>query len=126
MAEHNQTTGQSIPQAAADDAAAEAAMRALFAGLDRPPMADERFTTAVMARVEVQAGWRRQIRMAVVVGAGSVAAALLAPHLGGGAADITSSFQATAALTPGIGAGAATLLAVALLGAAGWAMAERV
>jgi hypothetical protein len=126
MVERNDTgpAGPAVNTDANADAAADAALRALFAEADRPPMGDERFTKAVMARVQAQASWRRQVRMAVGVGLGACAAALLAPHLGGGAADISSSLTVAAAMTPGLGASAATLLGFGLLCAAGWAMAD--
>lgn len=112
-----------------DDAHADAAMRALFAGADRPPMADERFTKSVMAQIEADASNKRQWRLALGVGLASVAGALAFPYLttgvvGMGAADAVAAFNQVGQSIPYVGA---TGLAAALLGAiglAGWVVAS--
>lgn len=110
---------------AAEDAAADVRLRALFAEAGRPPMADERFTAAVMVGVRRDAGRQRQQRLAIGVGLLSVGGALLAPHLGAGAFDVWTSLQSTAMQIPFVGAQGATVALLALAAAAGWAVAER-
>lgn len=109
----------------ADNAAQDAALRALFAGGDRPPMADERFTGAVMAAVAADASHRKHVRFAVAAGAISVCAALLAPHLGTGAADVVTVFSNATAGVPLLGSSTVTVMVVGLAAAAGWAVADR-
>lgn len=109
----------------ADNAAQDAALRALFAGSDRPPMADEQFTGAVMAAVTADASHRKHVRFAVAAGGISICAALLAPHLGTGAADVLAVFNDATAGVPVLGTNTVTLMVVGLATAAGWAVAER-
>ena len=108
-----------------DDPAADARLRALFQGASRPPMADERFPRTVMAAVEKRDSRARQWRLAGLAGLGSVAAALLLPHLGSGATDIWASLQMAGDQIPFVGASGAAVIAMALVCAAGWAVAER-
>lgn len=104
---------------------AEARLRALFGEADRPPMGDERFTAAVMQRVEADVGRRKQRRLAWAAGLGSLTAAVVIPNLGSGLGDVVGAFNTAFAWAPAAGPGAATLVFVALAAAAGWAVAER-
>jgi hypothetical protein len=109
----------------AAEAADDARLRALFQAAPRPPMGDEHFTRAIMAQVNARQGWARQWRLAGLAGAGSVAAALLVPHLGAGAGEIFASLWAVGEQIPYVGANGVAVIGLALACAAGWAVAER-
>lgn len=111
----------SFPDFDADDAR----LRALFAGADQPPMGDERFTAAVMGRVDTarRSVSARQMGFAFL---GVVGAALaVAANIGPATDAVTNAFAPYAAQLPMLSAGASTALLAMALAAAGWLYAER-
>lgn len=108
-----------------DDARADAALRALFASAERPPLGDEAFVRHVMGRVH-EASARRGERAVMALGVVLVGLAVtLAPQLGTAAGELGLAFVKNMPHLPELSAQATGMLLAMGLAVAGWIYSER-
>jgi hypothetical protein len=102
------------------DAAADAALAALFGEVMRPPMVDEAFTASVLARVERARSRKEQVALGLTALGLGVGAAFLVPALPRIVPALADAFSSTSAqyLPALAGAPVALLLALAIAGGA--------